>query len=242
MNQLTKLGLTLLAVAALCVTGCKKKPVNITPLGGAGQPAPTTGTFSGDPIRSTRPPSNPGTVPLSNGSPFNGSDGTGSKAVPFNTGGNNGGNPVGSPTGSDTTIKPLGDADAAPGPRGTGAEDRETLKGDTVYFDYDKSAIKSAEYAKVGAVAEYLKSNSTEDLVVEGHCDERGTEEYNRALGERRALAIRERLVNLGVPANRITTISYGKDRPVDVAHTEDAYAKNRRGEFVLLKGGSATK
>ncbi len=248
MNQLTKMGLTLLTVAALCGAGCKKKPSNITPLPGSGQSAaPTTSFTSSDPIRPVRP-SNPvssGNVgnTLPPGNPFpNGSD-TGSRAVPFDPNANPNGNKV--ITDNPPTFKPLNGEDANPGPR-PGAdkgEDPETLRGDTVYFEYDKSAIKSSEYAKVAAVAEYLKSNPNDDLVVQGHCDERGTEEYNRALGERRALAIRERLVNLGVPATRVTTISYGKDRPVDVAHSEDAYSKNRRGEFVLLKGsGTAVK
>jgi peptidoglycan-associated lipoprotein len=231
MNQLTKIGLTLLTAVALCSVGCKKKPSNITPLPGAGQSSAPTTSFASDPIRTTRP-SNTGLPP---GNAFQPGNDSGSRAVPFD--------PNAGTQKSDLSA-PLGGTDANPGPRPSGdkPEDRETLKGDTVYFEYDKSAIKSSEYAKIAAVAEYLKSNSGDDLVVEGHCDERGTEEYNRALGERRALAVRERLVNLGVPASRVTTISYGKDRPVDVAHSEDAYSKNRRGEFVLLKGGAAVK
>jgi peptidoglycan-associated lipoprotein len=69
---------------------------------------------------------------------------------------------------------------------------------------------------------------------VDGHCDERGTEEYNRALGERRALALREELISLGVDPNRIDTVSYGKDRPAETGHDEAAWRKNRRGEFLL--------
>ena len=231
MNQLTKIGLTLLTAAALCSVGCKKKPSNITPLPGAGQSSAPTTSFANDPLRTTRP----GNTGLPPGNAFPSGTDTGSRAVPFDP---NAGSRNLDPS------RPLSESDAIPGPRpGEGkTEDRETLKGDTVYFEYDKSAIKSSEYAKIAAVAEYLKSNPGDDLAVEGHCDERGTEEYNRALGERRALAIRERLVILGVPATRVTTISYGKDRPVDVAHTEDAFSKNRRGEFVLLKGGTAIK
>ena len=89
-------------------------------------------------------------------------------------------------------------------------EDRETFKGNTVYFEYDKSAIKSSELAKIAAVAEHLKSHADASLAVEGHCDERGTEEYNRSLSERRALSIRESLVNLGVAADRVTTEAFG--------------------------------
>jgi peptidoglycan-associated lipoprotein len=85
-------------------------------------------------------------------------------------------------------------------------------------------------------VANYFKQHSAEKLQIEGHCDERGTEEYNRALGERRALAIREYLVNLGVAADRVYTLSWGEDKPADTGHDEAAWGKNRRGEFILLK------
>ena len=114
-------------------------------------------------------------------------------------------------------------------------EDRETFKGNTVYFEYDKSAIKSSELAKIAAVAEHLKSHADASLAVEGHCDERGTEEYNRSLSERRALSIRERLVNLGVSADRVTTEAFGEDKPADLGHDDSAWSKNRRGEFILL-------
>ena len=77
---------------------------------------------------------------------------------------------------------------------------------------------------------------SQNKILVEGHCDERGTEEYNRALGERRALSVRDRLVELGVGADRIRTMSLGEDRPADPGFSGDAYQANRRGEFVLLK------
>jgi peptidoglycan-associated lipoprotein len=103
-----------------------------------------------------------------------------------------------------------------------------------VYFDYDSARIKPSEESKLEAVAAYMKSNPGK-LVIEGHCDERGTAEYNRALGERRAIAAREELVKLGVDASRISTISYGKDRPIDLGHDEAAWGKNRRDEFVVV-------
>jgi peptidoglycan-associated lipoprotein len=112
--------------------------------------------------------------------------------------------------------------------------DREIFKSDTVHFDYDSSSVKSQEKSKVSAVADYLKANMMDAVEIEGHCDERGTEEYNRSLGERRALALREALVSLGVSADRIDTISYGKDRPADPGHDESAWKQNRRGEFLL--------
>ncbi|HET7624992.1 MAG TPA: OmpA family protein [Verrucomicrobiae bacterium] len=114
-------------------------------------------------------------------------------------------------------------------------EDPNTFQPYTVHFDYDSSSIKSADKPKVSSVADFLKANPQAAVRVEGNCDERGTEEYNRALGERRALALREELIRLGVAPERIDTISYGEDRPVDTEHTPSAWAKNRRGEFILL-------
>jgi peptidoglycan-associated lipoprotein len=114
-------------------------------------------------------------------------------------------------------------------------EDAKMFEADTVYFDFDSAAIKASEKAKIETVAAYLKGNSSQAMKIEGHCDQRGTEEYNRALGERRALAVREALVRAGVAPDRIETISYGEDRPADPGNTEAAWKKNRRGVFVLL-------
>lgn len=111
----------------------------------------------------------------------------------------------------------------------------EILQADTVYFDFDSSVVKAPEKSKVAAVADYMKANPANAVRVEGHCDERGTEEYNRALGERRALAVREELVSLGADANHILTETFGKDRPVDPGHNEAAWKKNRRAEFIVL-------
>ena len=113
--------------------------------------------------------------------------------------------------------------------------DAEVFKSDTVHFDFDSSVVKADEKSKVTAVADYLKSNSGDAVQIEGHCDERGTEEYNRALGERRALALREDLIQDGVDGGKVITISYGKDRPVDPGHNEAAWSQNRRGVFILL-------
>jgi peptidoglycan-associated lipoprotein len=114
-------------------------------------------------------------------------------------------------------------------------QDREFFKASTVYFDFDSAVVKQNERSKAEAVAEHLKRTPTHKIQIEGHCDERGTEEYNRALGERRALAIREYLVlSLGVASDRVYTISYGEDRPAESGHDEPAWKKNRRGEFIL--------
>jgi len=111
----------------------------------------------------------------------------------------------------------------------------EILKAYSLYFDFDSSVIKSGEKPKINAVAEYLKAHPGEALRIEGNCDERGTEEYNRALGERRALASREALVEQGVDATMLETISYGKDKPVAPGHDESAWRLNRRSDFVVL-------
>src|SRR5258708_37584 len=112
--------------------------------------------------------------------------------------------------------------------------DREIFKSDTVHFDFDSSVVKAGDKPKVSAVADYLKANGMTAVEIEGHCDERGTEEYNRSLGERRALALREQLVSLGIDPSRVDTISFGKDRPADPGHDETAWKQNRRGEFIL--------
>ncbi len=136
--------------------------------------------------------------------------------------------------GSGGDITTTGGGPLGPGHAGWN-EDANTLSAQTIHFDYDKSAIKSSEQSKLDAVFAYLTSHSQAALRVEGNCDERGTEEYNRSLGERRALAGREYLVRKGIDPSRIDTETYGKDKPVDTGHTESAYARNRRDDFVVL-------
>jgi peptidoglycan-associated lipoprotein len=102
-----------------------------------------------------------------------------------------------------------------------------------VYFEYNSAQVRPAEMTKVEAVANMLKS-TTNKLRIEGHADERGTAEYNRALGEKRAKAVMAKLVLLGIDAGRIDTISYGKDKPVETGHSQESWAKNRRCEFVV--------
>jgi peptidoglycan-associated lipoprotein len=114
-------------------------------------------------------------------------------------------------------------------------EDRAALAAYTIHFAFDSAAIKSGEKANLQSVADALKSDANAKLLIEGNCDDRGTEEYNRSLGERRALAAREALAKLGIDPSRIRTISYGKDKPADPGHDEAAWAKNRRDDFVLL-------
>lgn len=113
--------------------------------------------------------------------------------------------------------------------------DSDALKSDTVFFEFDRSDIRSAEAVKIEEVALFLAARTTAAVLVDGHCDERGTEEYNRALGENRALSIREHLVKLGIQPHRIYTRSFGEDLPAEFGQNESSHAKNRRGEFALL-------
>jgi peptidoglycan-associated lipoprotein len=120
--------------------------------------------------------------------------------------------------------------DADPGRRITG------VRFQAVLFGYDSHTIARAEIAKIERVAAYLRKNSRARLVCEGHCDERGTREYNLSLGEHRALGVRAYLVGLGIPAAHIQTRSYGEERPVNPGHTEGAWRQNRRVEFALYR------
>jgi peptidoglycan-associated lipoprotein len=114
-------------------------------------------------------------------------------------------------------------------------ENRDQLKDYSVHFAYDSSVVRAADKSKIASVADYLKANPTVAVRVEGNCDERGTEEYNRSLGERRALAGREELVRLGIESGRVDTLSYGEDKPLNNGHNENAWKENRRDDFVVL-------
>ena len=103
-----------------------------------------------------------------------------------------------------------------------------------VFFELDSADLNADAQSTLQANAGVLKQNGTLQITIEGHCDERGTAEYNLALGERRALAARDYLVSLGIGANRVRTVSYGKEFPFDPAHDEGAWSKNRRAHFVI--------
>ena len=104
-----------------------------------------------------------------------------------------------------------------------------------IFFDTDRFNIDGEDAAALQTQAQYLMRNQTINITVEGHCDERGTRDYNLALGERRANAAKNYLVSLGVPANRIRTVSYGKERPVATGSNEQAWAQNRRAVSVVI-------
>jgi len=103
-----------------------------------------------------------------------------------------------------------------------------------VFFSLDSSDVDAQGQQSLNADAEILKKYPTWTITIEGHCDERGTAEYNLALGERRALAAKTYLVSLGIPADRLRTVSYGKEFPFDPGHSESAWSKNRRAHFVV--------
>ena len=200
---------------SLSAVGCKHKPVSPTPIPGQdlggktsiGTPPPT-----GD---NTLPPVNPiGPVNPIQTDMNKGTDLGPSSIKP---------NPDGS------LAQPDGDISKRP-------QDRERLKAFTVLFDFDRAVVRQDQVAKVEAVAAQFKNGpAVEDMLIEGHCDERGTEEYNRSLGERRALALREMLAKLGVNPAKVYTLTFGKSKPVDPGHNEAAWSKNRRGEFIIL-------
>lgn len=103
-----------------------------------------------------------------------------------------------------------------------------------IFFDFDKSSIRPDARETLKANADYILKNKVAGVTIEGNCDERGTAEYNMALGQRRAQEAKKYLVNLGVKGSAIKTISYGKERPIDQGHDEEAWAKNRRDHFVI--------
>lgn len=103
-----------------------------------------------------------------------------------------------------------------------------------IYFEFDKSDLLPESQEVLRRKAEFLKDNTDAMVIIEGHCDERGTNEYNLALGDRRASSAKAFLVNLGIAGSRLTCISYGEERPADPGHNEAAWAKNRRDHFTI--------
>jgi peptidoglycan-associated lipoprotein len=175
---------------SLAATGCRHKPVGMTPLPQGMTPPPPT-----EPMPPTLP------------------------SGPTITGGES---PTGIPMGSQDLYQNM-------------IQDRAALAAYTVHFAYDSSVIRKSEQANLQSMAQALAADPNTKLLVEGNCDERGTEEYNRSLGERRALAAREVLAKLNVDPMRVFTRSYGKDKPADTGHDDAAWQKNRRDDFVLL-------
>jgi peptidoglycan-associated lipoprotein len=125
-------------------------------------------------------------------------------------------------------------APARSGPAPDSKEYFDTVVGNTVNLDLDKYDLRADSQAVLRGQAAWLNQNPSKTVTIEGHCDERGTREYNLGLGERRANATKNYLVSLGVAASRVKTISYGKERPTCVASEESCWSKNRRGVSVV--------
>jgi peptidoglycan-associated lipoprotein len=111
---------------------------------------------------------------------------------------------------------------------------REAFTSEDIYFSYDSAALTPAAQELLTAKAEWLRENAMVEVIIEGHTDSRGTVEYNLSLGERRAESAKSFLVDLGIDSSRLTTISYGEERPMDPTENEMAWTKNRRAHFVL--------
>lgn len=206
--------LSVVLVLALFASGCSRRPKYNTVLPGRTSEVPQDGLAG-----NSRNPG--GRNGIDNGTPIN----NGGFVPPVNTAVTpvtDGG------IGTDDSARARTEWDALiPNP--------DKFAAQTVYFDFDKYVVKPGEVEKIRVVATHLKANAAHRVQIDGHCDERGTEEYNRSLGEKRAQALREFLVREGVSPDRVRTVSFGEDRPVDPGHSEASWSKNRRGEFILM-------
>jgi peptidoglycan-associated lipoprotein len=214
LSTLPVMWMILLVVASLTLVGCPKQPTIGQPGESAVTPsAPTTGSTA-----------------ESAGPPTGGEPTVSRPTLPAET-------PIGSGARpGTTTARPGGPAAGglAPGTAGgaAGAAGASPLKD--IYFEYDRSTILEDQKATLNQDAAWLKANPAVRITIEGHCDERGTAEYNLGLGERRARAVKEYLEAVGIAAPRMTTISYGKERPLVLGHDENAWKWNRRVHFAL--------
>ena len=201
--------LGLAVTLSLGMAGCKKGSGKLTPLPGRG--AGQVGDSG--PSKAAFPDSAP-PIRLDNGNPT----GTGTGLNTGNT------PPVSTEVGAGLAGLPTTEKDL-----GNYTPDREKFRDQTIYFEYDKYNIKPGEISKLETVANEMKNLSGKGLRIEGHCDERGTREYNIALGDRRATAVRQLLKLQGVADKQIATISFGEERPVALGHDEDSWWQNRR-------------
>ena len=201
---------TIVAALAFAGEGCKKKPVRTTALPGQAATPVGNDTASTAPLNSGNPLGT-GLTPMT---PIGVTPGPVTPVIP--------GNPDGTTPGSPTDIT-------------NWDKNRDWGTAFTIYFDFDRSVVKPGEASKLdAAAAKFKNAPPAAALLIEGHCDERGTAEYNRALGERRAMAIREKLIAAGISPEKVHTVTFGKDKPALMGHDESAWSKNRRGEFIL--------
>ncbi len=141
--------------------------------------------------------------------------------------------PTPAPVAVAPTPVPVAPAPVAPAPTPAPVVERRA-RLDAVHFEFDKADLRPDARATLDANADWLRRNPNARIQIEGHCDERGSVQYNLALGERRAESAKRYLESAGIASNRLSTISYGEERPVDPAHNEEAWARNRRAEFVV--------
>jgi peptidoglycan-associated lipoprotein len=138
---------------------------------------------------------------------------------------------------ADATVRvTVGAPPAEPAPAPSSIDDMFLKEVQDAFFDLDKADIRSDARAALAKSADFLRNYPQVKVIVEGHCDERGSTEYNLALGDRRAAAVKQYLVSLGIGADRVSTVSYGKEKPFCSESNEDCWQKNRRGHFVMAK------
>ena len=228
----TTLTVVALIAGAVLLTGCPKKPAPVAGTGGPGSGAGpslgATGAGSGSGSGSDSGSGSSGSMGSGPGSGTGalgaGAGGAGSGAGGGAGGAGAGGSMAGGAGATGTTIPAL------PSPK----EFVETSALRDVQFDFDKYEVRTQDRPVLDENARWLKSNANALLLVEGHCDERGTNEYNLALGERRAKATRDYLVSAGIDGSRITVISYGEERPACTERSEACWAQNRRAHFLV--------
>jgi peptidoglycan-associated lipoprotein len=219
-----------LFAASVVLTGCPKKPApqagtgpgggaGPTVAGGSGSGAGGPGTGAGGSGGGTM-----GSGPGAGGSMGSGGAGAGAGGTGAGGAGSAGAGGAGGAAATGTTIPSL------PSPK----EFVESAALRDVYFDFDHYDVRAGDKGTLDENAKWLKSNQSALLLIEGHADERGTNEYNLALGERRAKATRDYLVSVGIDAGRITVISYGEERPTCTEKAEGCWAKNRRAHFLV--------
>jgi peptidoglycan-associated lipoprotein len=238
--------LTLAFAAAILTAGCSKKPVaTTTPPTPAPPPARPTVTLTANPTTINKGESATLNWSSTNATQLTISPDVGAVAPEGSTKVT----PSDSTTYSITASGPGGSADStiritvnAPAPTAPPVAPTESLESmflkemQDAFFDLDKADIRSDARSALAHDAEFLRSYPQVKVVVEGHCDERGSTEYNLALGDRRAAAVKQYLASLGIGADRLSTVSYGKEKPQCTESNETCWQKNRRGHFVLAK------
>jgi peptidoglycan-associated lipoprotein len=232
--------------AAFFTIGCAKKPVTNTPPPPAPAPAPArpTVTLQASPTSLARGESTTLSWSSTNATQLSIAPGVG----PVSPEGSTRVTPNDSATYTITATGPGGSADAsvrvtvaappstAPPAAGPSIEELFLKEVQDSYFDYNKADIRPDARQALGKTADFLRNYPQIKVTIEGHCDERGSTEYNLSLGDRRASATKQYLVSLGISADRMNTVSYGKEKPFCMEHNESCWQQNRRGHFIMAR------